>query len=55
MLSLEMIWEARQALEGVARVTPLTPTKNLGKICLLRLLQFRNERLFYSFGKQNSK
>ena len=31
MLSLEMIWEARQALEGVARVTPLTPTKNLGK------------------------
>ena len=31
MLSLEMIWDARQALEGVARVTPLTPTKNLGK------------------------
>ena len=31
MLSLEMIWEAKQALEGVARVTPLTPTKNLGK------------------------
>ena len=26
-----MIWEAREALRGVARVTPLNPAKNLGK------------------------
>ncbi|MBR3705053.1 MAG: threonine ammonia-lyase [Oscillospiraceae bacterium] len=31
MLTLEMIREAREALKGVARVTPLNPTKNLGK------------------------
>ena len=31
MLTLEMIREAREALQGVARVTPLNPTKNLGK------------------------
>lgn len=31
MLTLEMIQEAQQALKGVARVTPLNPTKNLGK------------------------
>ena len=31
MLTLQMIWEAREALRGVARVTPLNPAKNLGK------------------------
>lgn len=31
MLTLQMIQEAREALKGVARVTPLNPTKNLGK------------------------
>lgn len=31
MLTLEMIREAREALQGVARVTPLNPTKSLGK------------------------
>lgn len=31
MLTLKMIQEAREALEGVARVTPLNPTKTLGK------------------------
>ena len=31
MLNLQMIQEAREALRGVARVTPLNPTKNLGK------------------------
>lgn len=31
MLTLKMIEEARDALKGVARVTPLNPTKNLGK------------------------
>ncbi len=31
MLTLEMIRSARRALEGVARVTPLNPTKNLGE------------------------
>lgn len=31
MLTLKMIEEARDALRGVARVTPLNPTKNLGK------------------------
>ena len=31
MVTLQMIWEAREALRGVARVTPLNPAKNLGK------------------------
>ncbi|MDO4983217.1 MAG: threonine ammonia-lyase [Eubacteriales bacterium] len=31
MLTLDMIYDAQKALEGVARVTPLTPAKNLGK------------------------
>jgi len=31
MLDLEMIREAQEALRGVARVTPLTPAKNLGQ------------------------
>lgn len=31
MLTLQMIWEAREVLRGVARVTPLNPAKNLGK------------------------
>jgi threonine dehydratase len=31
MLTLEMIEDARVALQGVARVTPLNPAKNLGK------------------------
>jgi len=31
MLTLEMIQEAREALKGVARVTPLTPAKSLGR------------------------
>ncbi|MBR2894536.1 MAG: threonine ammonia-lyase [Oscillospiraceae bacterium] len=31
MLTLKMIQEAREALKGVARVTPLNPTKTLGK------------------------
>ncbi len=31
MLTLKMIQEAKEALQGVARVTPLNPTKNLGK------------------------
>ena len=31
MLTLQMIWEAREALRGVARATPLNPAKNLGK------------------------
>ena len=31
MLTLKMIQEAREALAGVARVTPLNPTKSLGK------------------------
>ena len=31
MLTLEMIQDAREALKGVARVTPLTPAKKLGK------------------------
>lgn len=31
MLTLEMIREAREALKDVARVTPLNPTKSLGK------------------------
>ena len=31
MLTLEMIQDAQEALRGVARLTPLTPTKNLGK------------------------
>lgn len=31
MLTLQMIWEAREAIRGVARVTPLNPAKNLGK------------------------
>ena len=31
MLTLKMIQEAREALDGVIRVTPLNPTKSLGK------------------------
>lgn len=31
MLTLKMIREAQEALKGVARVTPLNPTKSLGK------------------------
>ncbi len=31
MLTLQMIREAQEALQGVARVTPLNPTKSLGK------------------------
>ncbi len=31
MLTLKMIQEAKDALQGVARVTPLNPTKSLGK------------------------
>ncbi len=31
MLTLKMIQEAKEALQGVARVTPLNPTKSLGK------------------------
>lgn len=31
MLTLEMIWEAREALRSMARVTPLNPAKALGE------------------------
>lgn len=31
MLNLEMIQDAQKALKGIARVTPLTPAKNLGQ------------------------
>ena len=31
MVTLETIWEAQNALRGVARVTPLNPAKALGK------------------------
>ena len=31
MLTLDMIKDAQKALDGVSRVTPLTPAKNLGK------------------------
>ena len=31
MLTLEMIKDAQETIRGVARVTPLTPAKNLGR------------------------
>ena len=30
MVTLEKIWDAQNALRGVARVTPLNPAKALG-------------------------
>ena len=53
MLTLEMIQEAREALNGVARVTPLNEAKNLGKNVYIKAENLQKTGAFKLRGAYN--
>ena len=53
MLTLEMIQEAREALKGVARVTPLNEAKNLGKNVFIKSENLQKTGAFKLRGAYN--
>ena len=53
MLTLEMIHEAREALNGVARVTPLNEAKNLGKNVYIKAETLQKTGAFKLRGAYN--
>ena len=53
MLTLEMIQEARDALDGVARVTPLNEAKNLGKNVYIKAENLQKTGAFKLRGAYN--
>ena len=53
MLTLEMIHEAREALNGVARVTPLNEAKNLGKNVYIKAENLQKTGAFKLRGAYN--
>ena len=53
MLTLEMIQEAKEALTGVARVTPLNPAKHLGKNVYIKSENLQQTGAFKLRGAYN--
>ena len=53
MLTLEMIQEAREALKGVARVTPLNEAKNLCKNVFIKSENLQKTGAFKLRGAYN--
>ena len=53
MLTLEMIREAKEALTGVARVTPLNPAKHLGKNVYIKSENLQQTGAFKLRGAYN--